>query len=310
MNDQEYIDSINNSIYISKNSKTTYVNNMKTLLKHCKADTIHELLTHPVKYGACITDLDKPLNTKFSYLVAVLAFLKYSGLKEDDSDTFHAWYTFYLKTRNTVDDIVGNHEQTERQKQAHVSWDAIIQARDELAQNKYTFANLEHLLLAMYTYMPPRRQMDYAILQIYTDPNVDPSHDHNFIHLYSHKYKSPYIVIANFKTAKYYNKPFFNKEIPAELIDIIKYSIKLEPRDHVFTQKSKEPYNSTDCFQKSCNRILKKMFNDYTTLNTLRHSYAMHLNTLNLTIKQRDREAFKMGHNLRKNFEYAHRPAS
>lgn len=303
--DAYYNKLVNASIFITDSTKTTYIKNMKAITTHCEAPSIHHILHTPDTYGPCIKSLPKPLNTRFSYIVTVLAYLKYTGLKEDTPNLFNGWYKHFIEIKKELRAIELSNKPTARQAKATIPWATVIKKRNTLP-----YGSPEHLLLSIYTYVPPRRQLDYTQMRVYTDPAANPQHNHNFIHLYSNKFKSPYMLFSHYKTAKHHTRPFFNKEIPKELIDIIKRSLKAKPRNYLFTSRGgDEPYKDANSFQKYSNKILKKIFdNPYVSVNSLRHSYATYLDKLpNIDARRRQRDAMKMGHTLRKALEYVHK---
>ena len=305
VSNEYYFKSINESVFLGQKSKDTYIANIKTILVKTSSPTLHDLLSNPGTHGPILMDLPSSINTKFTYFVTILAFLKYSGLKAKQPKLFTAWYDFFLQIKQQVRHKEMENIPSEKQKSAMLDWQTIIATRDAQPRNSWP-----HLLLSIYTYLPPRRQLDYANLRVYTDTTMDipPSQrQHNYIHMYSPKYKSPYMNIAVFKTAKFFKKPFFNKNIPPELINIIAESLKSNPRDHLFTMRDNKPWNSATTFQQWSNRILKDVFkNPHVTVGTLRHAYDTMLSTTpGITAGRRQIDAMKMGHSVKKALEYS-----
>jgi hypothetical protein len=297
-----YIQHIKENPFIAINSKTTYVTNIKAVLNRTGAKTIHELLTQPKQYGSKVVHLEDPTsyNSQYSHMIAILAFLKYSGLKTKDHQLFVDWYQDFTRIREKIKHIEDNNIASAKQERTHIDWSDVIKVRDRLP-----YGSREHVLLSMYTYVPPRRQLDYTQLRVYTNPKYTPQLDHNHFHTYSIKYKTPYMFIKEFKNAKYF-KSFFNKEIPKELVKIISHSLETEPREYIFTTAKGAPFATANAFQKYSNQVLKSVFdNPEFSVNALRHSYSTHTNKQSITVGERQRIAIKMGHSLKKNLEYA-----
>lgn len=309
-----YREFIKDNPFIKDTSKTAYITNMNTMIKYdmcgmTGSPRIHKLLMHPEKYSARLMANIPNDNTRLSYYITILAFLKYSNIKVEHKHIFRLWYTDFLIVRNTVKERENNQLPTDKQARTieHVgSWQDILQAREKLATDAY--ASQEHLLFAMYTYVPPRRQMDYAQMRIYTSGT--PTLNHNHFHVTSdNKYNTPYMFVSEYKTAKFF-RPFFNKEIPEELPQIALASLTQRPRDYLFVPANghgENHFESVNAYIQYSNRVFKKTLGTPgASVNLLRHMYSSHVSTLpGLTIGERQRIAIKMGHTLKKNFEYA-----
>ncbi len=297
---EHYNAQITDNPFISENSKTTYITNMKGILKRYDAKTIHELLHTPERYGPMINQGSEPLNTRYSYFIAILAYIRYSGIKSRDKDIFRGWYVEFEKVREQVKHMEDNNIPSKKQERNMIDWKQVLAVRDRLL-----YACPEHLLLSIYTYVPPRRQLDYTHMRVYNDAKEVPKLDHNHFHTYSNKYKTAYMFINEFKNAKFF-KSFFNKEIPVELVKILKKSLELTPRIYLFVDSDGKAYSTANAFQKYSNGILKRVFDKpEMCVNVLRHSYSTHMSQQYVTVGERQRSAIKMGHSLKKTLEYA-----
>jgi len=189
----------------------------------------------------------------------------------------------------------------DKQLASYYEWNKILEKRDSLP-----YASLDHLFLSLHTYVPPRRQWDYARLKVYTNSKENPTLDHNHIHLYNKKQKSPYIFLNEYKTHKYYDD-YIDKNIPQEFIDIIKKSIQTNPREYIIQTIYGKPYDNINSFTQRINRRLKKIFdNDDVTVNSLRHSLSTLLDKVpNMTHKEKEYFARRMGHSVIQSFQYA-----
>jgi hypothetical protein len=188
---------------------------------------------------------------------------------------------------------------TEKQVLSMLKWGDIIKVRDGLE-----YGSNEHLLLCMHTYVPPRRQLDYARMRVYTDPDVDPLKDENYCQLFNRRLGAPVLFYHEYKNAKYF-RDFLNKEVPIELLKVVASSLEKYPREYLFVnQKSGDLYN-TQVFTTFANRVLKKVFdNEHVSVNTLRHSFVNYIARKQITFSDRKRIARKMGHTLSKSMEY------
>lgn len=117
------------------------------------------------------------------------------------------------------------------------------------------------LLLAMYTLNPPLRN-DYYNVKI----NAGNSNSNmNYIDL-----KNKILNVYCLKSKKYQKVNLCD-----ELIDIIKESLIVIPRDYLFTKKNGDNFSSAASLSVSLLNLLKDFMNDkHFSFNTFRHAYA------------------------------------
>lgn len=300
LDDESYMDDIIKSPFLSERSKTTYVNMMRRILVMTDHPSIDHLLRNADLYGPI---LEKNATTDEVYrtsIVTILAFFKYSEVKDTDRPSYLKWYTYFIKARKRIYKRIIHHEPTDRQKEAHIPWERVMNNYKSM-----TTGTQQHLLMSMITLLPPRRQTDWYKVRVYneSDPNYKPKRDHNYINL---NYHDPYILLVDYKTAKYFG-PWY-KKIPKDLFEIIKESISNHPRDWLFVNGiTGDPYSSSDPFAKWSNRTIKKvMYNSLTTMNTMRHSYVSYIREKNpnMTLAEQKTLSKDMGHNIVQNMGY------
>jgi hypothetical protein len=203
----------------------------------------------------------------------------------------------HQRNRNHLESNLPN----DRQRSSFINWQAIVKKRRE-----YVLGSAQHVLLSIYTAIPPRRQKEYYSMRIYTDKDVTPDLDHNQLYLSSDKQKC-YIFICEHKTSRF-NKTFTNKKLPDILIDTVKKSLVTNPREYLFVkQRSRSPFVDEKSFQKYSNGMLKTIFkDDGISINTLRHSFATFVNdSPDVTLKIRKDIANLMGCSFHQFLEYA-----
>jgi hypothetical protein len=297
--DEFYHDSVAMNELLEASSIRSYRNNITRIVKDTDAKTIHALLIDPAKYAPKFDTLFTYSNTRFSYFITVLVYLNNSGLKGKDRSIFLKWYKPYYALRKIVNDQVNNHVPSKKQLKAMVAWAHVLKTRDSLK-----IGSMAHLVLSIYSYVPPRRQLDYFQLRIYNDPKLNVPLTHNFFHT-CHPKHGPLMYINKFKTVKHLH-PFYNKEIPKELVDIFKQSYVANPREFAFVDNNNEPFKLVNTFTQFTNNIFKKAFNNkYVTLNSIRHAFSTYSNNIpGITLHQRSRNAIQMGHTLKKDMAY------
>lgn len=114
------------------------------------------------------------------------------------------------------------------------------------------------LLLAMYTINPPLRNDYYNV-------KINDANNGNYIDL-----KNKILNVYCLKSKKYQKVLLCD-----ELIDIIKESLIVLPRDYLFTKKNGDNFSSAASLSVSLLNLLKEFMNDkHFSFNTFRHVYA------------------------------------
>ena len=86
---------------------------------------------------------------------------------------------------------------------------------------------------------------------------------------------------------------------------IITKSLRDHPRDYLLVDPKGRTWNSVNSFTQHYNRFLKKLFDKQgMSLNALRHSYAGHLQTLDLSVGERKEIARNMSHSYETHMTY------
>lgn len=288
---------------IKKNTKESYIVSMKEIKEICGVSEIHKILRNPKTFGRRIAESEKSTGVKNLYFGIILGYLKHSGYKETYPRLFLRWQEIKSPLAEQVRLKNLSNIPSDRQEEAHVNWEDVIKKRDSLE-----YGSVEHVLLSMYTYVPPRRQMDYAMLKVYDDKKFNPEMNHNHIHLFNEQRGSAYIFLNEYKTAKFY-EDYYDNEIPRELVEIIRSYVSKEKEkknDNLFVTRSGEGYKNENSFQKFSNSVLKRIFkNDGVTVGTLRHSFDTALMKGEMSYLEKQRLALKMGHSYNQSQQYA-----
>jgi len=297
--DDAYNEPIDTSEMISTSTKDAYKSRLGYIKKRYQAATIHEVLTNPVKYALMIIDDDTEMKNKENSLAAIQAYLAYSGLKDTCHALFSAWYPAFILVHKEWSRLRKNNIPTQRQLDSMVDWREVIKRRNEL-----TYGSLEHVVLSMHTYVPPRRQLDYTRMRLYVNKEMEPPQTENYFQLYNARLGAPVLFYKEYKTAKYFST-FLNKEVPIELSKIVAKSLQDYPRQYLIVHpKTREPYGEKE-FRNKMNDILKKIFdNKGVSVNTLRHSFINYVAQMPFNLAQKERFSMKMGHTLTKSMEY------
>ena len=265
----------------SKKQYTTYIGKWLTL----GFSSMKEVLDSPDKAMKALEDLSLTPATRHAYLSAAVGYILHC-VRLDHQGRYKAkWLALQKENKTPIEERVANQEPTANQVKNAVSWEQVIKARD---------ANPDNLLLAFYTYIPPVRA-DYNRVFLLHPSDTIPKNE-NYI-LMDKEYK---LVLQEFKTAKTYTT--IEHILPEPLKKLLDKSLKKQPRNVLFTTKSKEPMTAS-WFSQWSSRTLSKLFEKPTTLTALRHAYT-HTIDYNQPYKELKAITDGMGHSIRSSMLY------
>lgn len=298
--DEWYKMQLDNDPKISESSTKSYMNNIKHIISVCDNANINTILNNPNLYGGMIVSKTKSENSLKSYLSTILTFCRCSGLKENKITVYDVWYKKFNTVYQRIQNRIESNVPTDKQDAGFVEWETIIEKR-----KTFPLGSDQHVLLSIYTAIPPRRQKEYYAMKIYTDDNNKPELDHNQLYIPTNN-KDAHIFICDHNTSKF-KKTYLNEKVPDILVNTIKKSLIRNPRGYVFVNtRNKEPFKDNKSFQSYSNNMLKKIFdNESISVNTLRHSYASFIyRQPDLTYLQRKNIAEMMGHSVDRALKY------
>ena len=286
MHDKTYLKYIKNSKFLKDVTKQMYLSKLNVIQndiwKNCKSvknkvgkgKCLHYIIMHP---DAFIEKLDEFVNktggrldknklsmhAKDGYLTALKALFEQTpGMKQKHPDLYKKWVDIHKQVRQPINEKYQSNKPSERQEKAYISFEEIEAKRDKLRKG----SNVK-LLLSMYTMIPPVRS-DYDKVAIYKDPKYINLSINNYLILN----KIPYLVIREYKTSNTYGDIKIN--LPKNLVNEIRASLKKNPRQFLFVQKNGEPYDKPNTFNRWANRTLKKILdNNNFSLKMLRNIF-------------------------------------
>lgn len=221
-------------------------------------------------------------NTKRGYLISITATL--SAVK----DKYKPLYEKYLKLMVDLSNEIKKkptEEMTDTQKKNWLKWDEVIKKFEDVKNKVNSFINhkeinesqynllLSYMILALYIYNPPRRNMDYQIMNIVKKYDDSLSADKNYL-----SYDDAEFIFNVFKTAKREGKVI--TKINEDLKHVINQYLKFHPlikgkrllRSSNFpflVYFNSKPLNTVN----SITRILNKLFQKNIGSSMLRHIY-------------------------------------
>lgn len=302
--------------HLSKASIRTYQCQITRLLNFTGAKTLCEVINHKDTYFPKVlaaveekypahSDLERTLIV-LQLLKALLAVMKHASIKENHSDVYESWYKeFEPRNKQFIAQRESN-EPTEKQKAAMLDWEKDV-LPVWMHLHRRTYASPDHVLLSMYVLLPPRRQMDYYKVRILAPEETlaaaaktaDPSVS-GFLHL-----ESKQIMIVQGKTVHSYDE--WIKDLPTDLVRILKASLRKHPREYLFLRPSdQQAFASPTAFTKFNNQRLKELFaNEYVSVNSLRHAFATFVHSCPMKSLASLKEVSKdMGHSVLTNMSY------
>lgn len=289
---------------LSKASIKQYTSKLQSLVDITKHD-IDWIIEHPKETKDIVYRTYDAQQTRKAHLVAILVLFKYvKDLKCNKKEQYDLFYKFHQETNNLVKEKYRSGKPSEKQLEAYVDWNDVIKKREQLAKDNY--ASREHLILAMYSHIPPLRQDFYNVKLLPKMPFGSKANQGNFLVI---KARSPCVLVLNeFKTDTTFKR--YYKEMPPELCKIIHKSLLEYPRDYLFVDSQNKPYDKFDSFCKLINRSLQDIFEKPVTVTMLRHSFIIDERKRNVSPGEEEDTARDMLHSVEMKNLYRFTPPS
>ena len=244
-------------------------------------------------------------NTKRGYLISITATL--STLKDKNKSLYDKYLKLMVDLSNDIKKKP-TEEMTETQKKNWMKWDEILTKFNDMKQKIDTFINnkeinesqynllLSYMILALYVYNPPRRNLDYQIMNVIKKYDESYSSDKNYLSYDDNKF-----IFNVFKTAK--KEGQVKTDINEELKKIINQYFKFHPliRNKKLIKSSNIPflvyYNGKELDSvNAITRILNKCFDKNIGSSMIRHIYLT--NKYGEDNKEKMKDAKAMSHTV------------
>jgi hypothetical protein len=290
--DDYYTSLIREDASIKEKTKYAYLAHCKKIVSVLTPATLHEIIFAPKKYATLLHGAVASPATHRTYLAVLLKLMSISDVRLLHPKTYEAWSGHVNKAKKITDDAFYGHEASARQRTAHVDWQDIVKRRDALVLSKK-----DYLLMCMVTMLPPRRQLDWARVRVYTRPESKPDRNSNYIVLGGPK--PPHVSLVEYKTARFYGR--WAALLPTELVKVLEASLKAEPREYLFTTRDGQRYDREASFTKWSNSVLKRVLgNPNSSMNTLRHAFASYVRVKypKMSVRDKMQLARAMGHSM------------
>lgn len=246
--------------------------------------TINTILSKPAAYLPLIKKWFPKITSYKVHLSIILGLFRYNkALQTKYAKAREKWAEAFKLADEAVTARYETNKPTERQQEGYVEYAKIIEARDALPKGA-----INRVLLGMYTYIRPMR-CEYARTAIYKSV-VPTDAEPNYILL-----KTGNMIIRQFKTKKHHDS--YDIELPEPLLEDIRRSLELRPRDWLFVNRAGEPYTH-NMYTAWSMRAFKSIFGKPLTVSLIRHSFINTLDMNTLSIQEKKEIALSMGHTI------------
>ena len=240
--------------------------------------SLSTLLLYP-EYAMQVLNTHIKTNTnsnKHLYLMAVLSFLRHrrSAMELFPPHNYTAlraqWVQIHYENEAPLIQRRLENKPTDLQAKkggSRLTYDQIVSIRDQLANG-----SIEHLLVCMYTMIPPVRA-DYYAMRIVLDDGSGAQEIPWKNYLLLRADGSAQSVLRDFKTAKKFGQ--IVNELPAELVAVVKKSLEMSPREYLFLNANGKPH-TRNSFTLWSRRTLSRVFGTDFTLVFFRHAFSTH----------------------------------
>lgn len=288
---------------LKENTKISYINCYYKLAKDLHIYDLNIIINNPDIYVEQINKLNNYYTKEYmkKIYICLLSLMNYNNFKINNKQLYNIWYLNFNEIKKELYNLSVLQIPTERQINSYIPWEDILEKYKLMKNN-----NKKYILISLLIHLPPRRQLDWFNVIVYNKkdtlwkPNKGDS-DTNYINL---GHETPYILLTNYKTARYYGKWY--KKLEEPLLSILKNNY-IEEESILFPTKQNEKYKTIEGFTSWTNYVIKSVFNKKDiSMNTLRHSYISYVFKNNLISNLHERKilAKDMGHSIIENMMY------
>ena len=226
----------------------------------------------------------KPSSRK-TLLTAVCSVLKMKEMNDLHKYYFDKLVEYSNALKNDT------HEKTEKQAENWMDWKDVLKIKNKLHRDDHTHTNrIQHLAISLFTDIPPRRTLDYTLMDVVKKYNDKLDKEKNYLVL-----DDNLLIFNRYKTSKKYGQqtiripPSLRNSINEYLAEhpLAKQKLKQYP---LLTNREGEAFKGSN----SLTMLLNRAFGKKVSASMLRHIYLS--NKYNIAEMEKDAE--QMGHSL------------
>ena len=288
-------------------TKNNYKDRLKRLTELIGRD-VFWILTNPEPSWEKVKGTIKSAETAKSYLTTILTMYKHDpNLKVLFKQCHEQWFDLFEQVVEMIEEKHTKMEPSERQIETYMEWDDIIKGRDTYTNR--VFFNQTYLLICLMTMIPPCRA-DLNKVKIYLDR--EPSDDEkvnepNYLMIWSKPQKMT-LMYHEFKT-KCDWRPFYKKDLPVNLMEVISASLKNKPRDYlIVSPRSGLPYDNVQSYISYFKKQTLQVYGRDISINVFRHSYIIYYCKLHPSYAKRKELAIDMMNSVKTLQRYQYEP--
>ena len=253
-------------------------------------DTSLDFLLRHDAVIAFIESLDRSMNTKKLYYIAIV-----SRLKDLNSPTFSEAFKAYKAKQDAYNrkaqEVMENQEMDARERAIWIDWPDVLKLRERLAATATNlWAFQDYVILCLYTYLPPMRA-DYAPMVLVRDM-ADVPEAANALVIEPTKMT---FVFQEYKTAHKYGRR--DVHVPKDLEQVLRVWTDMMPTECLLSNLDGTPMDPRQ-LSAAVIRIFDKHTGKKTGINILRHSFISHLRRGERTFREQKKIAELMGHSV------------
>jgi hypothetical protein len=283
---------IDANVNLATETQAYYVRKTSFIARCLKATDMQKLINQPDKVIDYIVNRYPNMNSRTGYLVAFVSLIKHTTLQVTDA-VQQKYFDAMMKSAGAAQEVAKENVPRVASVMLNgkpIQWKDVLECEKRLRKDE--FASRDHLLVSMYTLIPPRRLKDYCKMEVFkSQTEFNNSEEPNKMFLNTRN-KFVEMSIGNYKTAKTYDK--YEVKLTGVLFEIIKTSMMEHKRRYLFQNTNQDSYTS-GTFSKYVTDTFKRVLKTSLGCNGLRHLKITALLATNLSIKAREELAYQMG---------------
>jgi integrase len=267
-----------------------YINSLTNM--NCKKSlTTLDFLYDTKQVDECLSRFKE--SSQKTMLTAVCSVLKMKGM----NDLHKYYFELLVKKANETKNIPN--EKTDKQKENWMEWKDVIKIKNKLHRDDHSHGNrIKHLAISLFTDIPPRRTLDYTLMDVVKRYNDKLDKERNYLVL-----DDNLLIFNRYKTSRKYGQqtiritPALRNSIDEYLHEHPLRKEKLSQYP-LLTNKEGQPFKGSN----SLTMLLNAAFGKKVSASMLRHIYLS--NEFGDELKHRQEIAKEMGHSVSQQADY------